>query len=104
MNTRSTMEAEFVALNKAVEEVEWFRRFLDGIPLCPKHVTVMCRHCDSMAALTRAKNHIYNGKSRHIRRRHNTIKDLLINGIISIDYVKSKENIADPLTKGLCRE
>ncbi|GJR32292.1 retrotransposon protein, putative, ty1-copia subclass [Tanacetum coccineum] len=64
---RSTMEAKSIALNKAVEEVEWFRSFLDGIPLCPKHVTVMRRHCDSMAALTRAKNHIYNGKSRHIR-------------------------------------
>ena len=70
----------------------------------PKPVTAVCIHCDSMAALNRAKNQIYNGKSRHIRRRHNTIKDLLRNGIISIDYVKSKENIADPLTKGLCRE
>ncbi|GJZ63797.1 retrovirus-related pol polyprotein from transposon TNT 1-94, partial [Tanacetum coccineum] len=67
-------------------------------------LTAVCIHCDSMTALTRAKNQIYNGKSRHIRRRHNTIKDLLRNGIISIDYVKSKENIVDPLTKGLCRE
>ncbi|GJT28692.1 retrovirus-related pol polyprotein from transposon TNT 1-94 [Tanacetum coccineum] len=104
VNTRSTMEAEFVALDKAAEEAEWLRSFLEGIPLWPKPVTAVCIHCDSMAALTRAKNHIYNGKSRHIRRRHNTIKDLLRNGIISIDYVKSKENIADPLTKGLCRE
>ncbi|GJT76306.1 ATP phosphoribosyltransferase 1, chloroplastic [Tanacetum coccineum] len=104
VNTRSTMEAEFVALDKAAEEVEWLRSFLEGIPLWPKPVTAVCIHCDSMAALTRAKNHIYNGKSRHIRRRHNTIKDLLRNGIISIDYVKSKENIPDPLTKGLCRE
>lgn len=52
----------------------------------------------------RAKNNVYNGKSRHIRRRHNSIRQLLSNGIISIDYVKSKENIADPLTKGLSRE
>ncbi|GJT24583.1 retrovirus-related pol polyprotein from transposon TNT 1-94 [Tanacetum coccineum] len=104
VNTRSTMEAEFVALDKAAEEAEWLRSFLEGIPLWPKPVTAVCIHCDSMAALTRAKNQIYNGKSRHIRRRHNTIKDLLRNGIISIDYVKSKENIADPLTKGLCRE
>jgi hypothetical protein len=29
---------------------------------------------------------------------------LLSNGIISIDYVRSKDNIADPLTKGLTRE
>ncbi|GJY99100.1 hypothetical protein Tco_0516530 [Tanacetum coccineum] len=104
VNTRSTMEAKFVALDKAAEEVEWLRSFLEGIPLWPKPVTVVCIHCDSIDALTRAKNQIYNGKSRHIRRRHNTIKDLLRNGIISVDYLKSKENIADPLTKGLCRE
>ena len=47
---------------------------------------------------------MYNGKSRHIRRRHNTVRHLLSSGIISIDYVKSKDNIADPLTKGLARE
>ena len=47
---------------------------------------------------------MYNGKSRHIRRRHNTIRQLLSTGIISIDYVMSKDNIADPLTKGLNRE
>ncbi|GJW28797.1 ribonuclease H-like domain-containing protein [Tanacetum coccineum] len=45
---------------------------------------------------------IQKGSKARIRR--NTIKDLLGNGIIYIDYVKSKENIADPLTKGLCRE
>ncbi|GJS57673.1 retrovirus-related pol polyprotein from transposon TNT 1-94 [Tanacetum coccineum] len=59
VNTRSTMEAEFVALDKAAEEAEWLRSFLEGIPLWPKPVTAVCIHCDSMAALTRAKNHIY---------------------------------------------
>ena len=47
---------------------------------------------------------MYNGKSRQIRRRHNTVRQLLSSGIISIDYVKSEDNIADPLTKGLTRE
>lgn len=47
---------------------------------------------------------MYNGKSRHIRRRHNSIRQLLSNGVVSLDYVKSKDNIADPLTKGLTRE
>ena len=47
---------------------------------------------------------MYNGKSRHIRRRHNTVRQLLLNGIISIDYKKSKDNLADLLTKGLMRE
>ncbi|GJZ29225.1 retrovirus-related pol polyprotein from transposon TNT 1-94 [Tanacetum coccineum] len=59
VNTRSTMEAEFVALDKATEEAEWLRSFLEGIPLWPKLVTTVCIHYDSMAALTRGKNQIY---------------------------------------------
>ena len=47
---------------------------------------------------------MYNGKSRYIRRRKNTVRQLLSNGIISINYIKSKENIADSLTKGLTKE
>ena len=56
------------------------------------------------SAIGRAQNVMYNGKSRHIRRRHNTIRQLISTGVISVDYVKSKDNIADPLTKGLNRE
>ena len=61
-------------------------------------------HYDSQKTIGRAQSYIYNGKSRHIRRRHNTVRQLLSNGIISIDYIKSKDNIADPLTKGLSGE
>lgn len=104
INTRSTMEAEFVALDKAGEEAEWLRNFLEDIPLWPKPVTAICIHCDNQAALSRAKNLIYNGKSRHIRRRHNTIRQLISTGVISIDYVRSVDNLADPFTKGLSRE
>ena len=35
---------------------------------------------------------------------YNTIKYLLLNEIISIDFVKSKENIVDLLIKSLLRE
>ena len=65
---------------------------------------VVCIHCDSQATIGRARSVMYNGKSRHIRRRIDTVRQLLSSGIITIDYVKSKYNIADPLTKGLTRE
>ena len=64
----------------------------------------ICIYCDSQSAIGRAQSKMYNGKSRHIRRRHNTIRQQLSTGIISIDYVMSKDNIADLLTKGLNRE
>ena len=61
-------------------------------------------HCDSQSTIGRVQSNMYNGKSRHIRRRHNTIRQLLSIEIISIDYMKSKDNITNPLTKGLNRE
>ena len=101
---RSAMESELIALDKAGEEAEWLRNFLEDIPNWPKPVPAVCIHCDSQAAIGRARNVMYNGKSRHIRRRHDTVRQLLSSVIITIDYVKSKDNIADPLTKGLTRE
>ena len=67
-------------------------------------MSAICIHCDSQSAICRAQNKMYNGKSRHICCRHNTIKQLLEIGVISIDYVQSKKNLADPLTKGLPRD
>ena len=54
--------------------------------------------------IERAPSNMNNGKSRYISRRHNTIRQLLSIEIIFVDYVKSKDNIADPLTKWLNRE
>jgi hypothetical protein len=47
---------------------------------------------------------MYNRKSRHIHRRNNIVKHLFSNGIISILYLKSKENIMYLLTNDLLRE
>ena len=98
------MESKFIVLDKYGEEAEWLHHFLEDIPKWQKPVPPICIHCDSQSVIGRTKSNMYNGKSRHIRRRHNTIRQLLSTGIISIDYVKSKDNIADPLTKGLNRE
>ncbi|KAL0339138.1 UNVERIFIED_CONTAM: Retrovirus-related Pol polyprotein from transposon TNT 1-94 [Sesamum angustifolium] len=98
---RFTMESEFIALDKAGEEAEWLRNFLEDIPYWTKPVPAIMIHCDSQSAIGRAQSSMYNGNSRHIRRRHNTIKQVISSGIISIDYIKSKDNLAYPLTKGL---
>ena len=64
---RSTIESEFIALDKCGEEAEWLRHFLKDIPRWPKSVPPICIHCDSQSAIGRAQNSMYNGKSRHIR-------------------------------------
>ena len=98
------MESEFIALDLATEEADWLRNFLEDIPMWPKPVPAISIHCDSQSAIGRAQSHMYNGKSRHVHRRHRSVIELLANGVISIDYVKSKDNLADSLTKGLTRD
>jgi hypothetical protein len=60
--------------------------------------------CDSEATLSRAYSKVYNGKSRHISLRHEYVKRLVIYDIITIVYVRSSKNLADPFSKGLSRD
>ena len=101
---RSTMESEFIALNLAGYEADWLRNFLIEIPLGIKPTPPISMHCDCQAAISTAKNKSFNGKNRHIRLRHNVVKQLLKDEVISIDYVKSEMNLANPLTKPLGRK
>ena len=98
------MESEFIALDKCGEEVEWLRHFLEDIPRWTKQVPPICIHSDNQSAIGRAQSNMYNGKFRHICRRHNIIRQLLSTRVISLDFVRSNDNIVDPLTKELNRE
>jgi hypothetical protein len=55
-------------------------------------------------AITIANNKSFNGKNWHIRLRHDVVKQLLKDKIISIDYVKSEMNLVDSLNKALGRK
>nr|GEX67571.1 hypothetical protein [Tanacetum cinerariifolium] len=102
--TGSTMEYEFVALAAACKEAEWLRNLIHEIQICPKSITPISIHCDSAATLAKAYSQMYNGKSRHLGVRHSMIKELIMNGVISIEFVRSQQNLADHLTKGLARD
>ena len=48
---RSTMESEFIALDKAGEEVEWLQHFLQDVPSWSKPVPAIYSHCDKKLAI-----------------------------------------------------
>ena len=52
----------------------------------------------------KAKSKMFNGKNKHIRLRKNIVQQLLETGVISMDFVRSELNLADPLTKPLNRK
>ena len=71
------------------------------IELWPQLILAILVYCDSEATLSRAYNQMYNGKSRHVGLRHDYIRQLIESGTISIVYVRSNNNLADPLTKAV---
>ena len=100
---RSTMEAELGASEKTRFKVVWFRSLFIDMPLFINSIASICIHCDCKAVIARAKSKIYNGKSRHIRLRHKVLRQLIDNGIMSLDFVRFVRSLADPLTKPLAR-
>ena len=100
----STMELELVAFGAAGKEAEWLRNFLIDLPIWPSLMPPISLHCDSQATLSRVYSKSYNGKSKHFSLRLNIVKQLLEEDIITIDYLKSFTNLADPFTKGLSKD
>ena len=101
---KSTMEAELIALASASEEAGWLRDLLSEIPMWEKPMPPVLIHCDSTATIGRVRNKYYNGKSRSIKRKHSNVRSYINNGTINVDYIRTGDNIADPLTKALARE
>ncbi|GJT22920.1 zinc finger, CCHC-type containing protein [Tanacetum coccineum] len=97
---QATMESEF-GLWWLVYEAEWLRNLVYEIPLWMSTISI---RCDSAATLAKAYSQVYNGKSRHLGVRHSMIRELIMNGVISVEFVRTQLNLADHLTKGLARD
>nr|GEV09593.1 hypothetical protein [Tanacetum cinerariifolium] len=97
----STMEYEFVALAATGKEAEWLRNLILEIPLWSKPITPISILCDSAATLEKAYSQMYNEKSRHLGVRHSMIRELIMNGVISIEFVREVIRLPDPKLKTL---
>ncbi|GJS62739.1 zinc finger, CCHC-type containing protein [Tanacetum coccineum] len=100
----STMKSKFVALAAAGKEAEWLRNLILEILLWSKPIAPISIRCDSAATLAKAYSKMYNGKSRHLGVRHIIFRELITNGVVSIEFMRSQRNLADHLTKGLARD
>ncbi len=102
--TLSTMESEFVALFAAGKEAEWLRNLVYEIPLWSKPIAPISILCDNAAALAKAYSQVCNDKCRHLGVRHSMVRELIMNGVISVQFVRSPQNLADHLTKSFPRD
>nr|GEU83499.1 zinc finger, CCHC-type [Tanacetum cinerariifolium] len=102
--TSSTIESEFVALAATSKEAKWLRNLIHEIPIWLKPIEPISIRCDSAPTMARAYSQIYNKKSRHLGVRHSMVRELIMNGMISIEFFQTQHNLADHLTMGLVRD
>ncbi|GJY81465.1 zinc finger, CCHC-type containing protein [Tanacetum coccineum] len=93
-----------LALAAAGKKAEWLKNLLLEISLWVKPMAPISIHCDSATTLANAYSQMYNGKSRHLGVRHSMIRKLITNRVVSIEFVRSQQNLADHLTKGLAKD
>ena len=100
--TRSIIEAEFIAIEKASSKAEWLKNLLSDISLWTRPTPFMSMCCDNQVAIAKVK--MFNGKNRYTRLRHNIVRQLLEVGVILLDFVRSELNLANHLTEPLNRK
>nr|GEZ20491.1 hypothetical protein [Tanacetum cinerariifolium] len=88
----------------AHNEAEWLRNLIYEIPLWPKPISTIFIRCDSVVTLAKAYSQVYNGKSRDLGVTHSMICELIMNGVISMEFVRTQLNLANHLTKGLAKD
>jgi KUP system potassium uptake protein len=94
----STAESEYMGACSAAREGTWLKRVcLDlGVQL-----GVLVLHMDNQAAMTMANNGALSARTKHIDVPYHFVRDAVMNGCITLQFVRSKDNLADVFTKPL---
>jgi len=58
---------------------------------------------DNMSAIELSKNPVHHDRSKHIDIRFHFIRECVENGVVSVEHVRTEDQLADILTKPLGR-
>ncbi|KAL2243797.1 UNVERIFIED_CONTAM: Retrovirus-related Pol polyprotein from transposon TNT 1-94 [Sesamum indicum] len=95
--TRSMFEAELCALNTTGTEAEWLFGLLSQLPVVSQPLSPIAVHCDSQTTIAKVRSRKYNQKTkRHIQVRLKSIRALVSDRLMGIDFVGTKDNVTDP--------
>jgi hypothetical protein len=101
----STCEAEYVGQKNAAKEAVWLQRFLKQIdPNQDPGLGATIIYGDNQGAIALAKNAQYHGRTKHIDADVHFVRECVADGRVDLRYVPTTEQVADGLTKPLCRD
>jgi hypothetical protein len=96
---RSTAEAEFRSMASGLCELMWLRILLFELRLLDDGPLKLC--CDNQAAINLVHNPVQHDRTKHVEIDRHFIKEKIDKGILQVSFVKSIDQVADVLTKGV---
>ncbi|KAH9717374.1 hypothetical protein KPL71_021787 [Citrus sinensis] len=92
----SITEAEYMAITEVVKEAIWLQGLLENLGLAQEHINV---YCDNQSAIHLTKNQVYHVRTKHIDVRFHFVREIVNEGKILLQKIKTADNPADMLTK-----
>uniref|UniRef100_A0A2N9G457 Reverse transcriptase Ty1/copia-type domain-containing protein n=1 Tax=Fagus sylvatica TaxID=28930 RepID=A0A2N9G457_FAGSY len=96
---RSSAEAEFRAMAHGICEMLWLKAMLKELGVHSKDP--MKLYCDNKAAISIAHNPVQHDRTKHVEVDRHFIKEKLTEGLICTPFVRTENQLADILTKGV---
>ena len=85
-----------MAVTEAVKETIWLQGMAKTLGLVQEHINV---HCDSQSTIHLAKNQVYHARTKHIDVRFHFVREIIEEGKICLQKIKTADNPADMMTK-----
>eukprot|EP00253_Pinus_taeda_P019544 PITA_19544 len=98
----SGAEAEYVAAASCCTQLLWMMQTLQDFQItCTPPISILC---DNTSEISISKNPVMHSKTKHIPIKYHFLQEQLLEQKVKLEYVPSKEQVADILTKPLPRE
>eukprot|EP00253_Pinus_taeda_P033541 PITA_33541 len=98
----STAEAEYVAAASCCTQLIWMLKTLQDIKITYTPPTSIL--CDNTSAINISKNPVMHSKTKNIPIKYHFLREQVLEQKVKLEYVPSKEYVADIFTKPLPRE
>ncbi|XP_070681820.1 uncharacterized mitochondrial protein AtMg00810-like [Malus domestica] len=97
--SKSSTEAEYRALSSTAAELDWIKQLLSFLQIPISSVPVL--FCDNMSAIALSFNPVQHQRTKHIEVDVHFVRERIAQHQLLVQFVSSKEQFADILTKGL---
>ena len=93
----SSTEAEYIGATLCVCHCKWLQGLLTDLNDEPEEPLKI--YCDNSSSIKLSKNPVLHRRTKHIDVRYHYLRDLVNQGVVSLEFCGTKDQLADVMTK-----